>query len=131
MRDSSVSCSVRGVTSLLSFSVTTDPALVSLQRTEVSHSSQDSEILWVPFDIKATKLTRLKASYEEEEEDSRDIYNYLGENFYKTSHNRRESKRSFNTDLFQPVTMALVSQSPSSHSAFNISLFLLTFLIKL
>ena len=126
-------CSVRGVTSILSFSVASNPRLLTLQRTELSHATKQNKIVWVPFDIKKMRLSRQETSYEDEddEENPKDIYKYLNLNLYKSSHNRRENKRIFNAEMFQPVTMALVSKSPSSSSFHPSSLILIFYLIKI
>ena len=123
-------CSVRGVSSTVSFSVTNNPRLLTLQRTELSHAKHN-KIVWVPFDVNKMKLSRQEASYEydENEEHPRNIYKYFN---LQTNQNRRENKKIFNAEMFQPVTMALVSsKSPSSPSFHSISLIFLIFLIKI
>ena len=123
-------CSVRGVSSTVSFSVTNNPRLLTLQRTELSHATKHNKIVWVPFDVNKMKLSKQEASYEyeEKEEHQRDIYKYFN---LQTNQNRRENKKIFNAEMFQPVTMALVSKSPSSQSFHSISLIFLIFLIKI
>ena len=131
-RDHTLECSVLNTThlqsSITTFSVTSNPTLVKLNRMEVSHNN----ILWVPFDAKQMKLSRKENSFEEEtEEPSRNIYNYFGEYFYQNSHTR-ENKRNFNAELAQPITMALISESSSSNSVHNcIIVSILVFIIKL
>ena len=116
-RDHTVECSVLNTTplqsSITTFSVTSNPTLVKLNRLEVSHNN----ILWVPFDAKQMKLSGKESSFEEETKDepSRNIYNYFGEYFYKNSH-ARENKRNFKAEMAQPITMALISESPSLNS---------------
>ena len=130
-RDHTLECSVLNNThlqsSITTFSVTSNPTLVKLNRLEVSHNN----ILWVPFDAKQMKLSRKESSFEDEtEEPSRNIYNYFGEYFYKNSHNR-ENKRNFNAEMAQPITMALISESSSSNSVQSIIVSILVFIIKL
>ena len=66
LSDHSVECRVVNSThhqsSLTTFSVSSNPTLVKLNRLEVSHNN----ILWVPFDAKQMKLSRKKSSFEEE-----------------------------------------------------------------
>ena len=133
MRDHTVECSVLNTThlqsSIITFSVTSNPTLVKLNRLEVSHKN----ILWVPFDAKQMKLSGKESSFEEETKDepSRNIYKYFGEYFYKNSH-ARENKRNFNAEMAQPITMALISESSSTTNSVQcILVSLLIFIIKL
>ena len=131
MRDHTVECCVLNTThlqaSITTFTVTSNPTLVKLKRLEVSHKS----ILWVPFDAKHMKLSKKESHFEEQTEGpSRNIYNYLGEYFYKDSH-VRENKRNFNAEMAQPITMALISESSSTNSVQCIIVSILIFIIKL
>ena len=131
LSDQSLECCVVNSThqqsSITTFSVTSNPTLVKLNRLEVSHN----KILWVPFDAKQMRLSGKKNSFGEKSEgSSRNIYKYFGEYFYQSSHTR-ENKRKFNAEMLKPVTMALISESPSSNSVQCIVISLLIFLIKL
>ena len=131
LSDQSLECCVVNSThqqsSITTFSVTSNPTLVKLNRLEVSHN----KILWVPFDAKQMGLSGKKNSFGEKSEgSSRNIYKYFGEYFYQSSHTR-ENKRKFNAEMLKPVTMALISESPSSKSVQCIVISLLIFVIKL